>query len=78
MSKVTQVTVKRDALINIGNYENVRVGVEETHVLEEGDTVEKVREVAMKSCNSYIAEEVDAIELKQRRQASKAGRFGVL
>lgn len=77
MATVKEVTVGKSVLVSIGNYENVRIMTSITMALSEGDDVSDVREKAMKDVNAYISDEVDGLELKQRKASSKAGRFGV-
>lgn len=77
MAKVNGITVGKTVTVSIGNYENVRVSAEVDMSIDEGDDVDAVREKAMKSINTFISGEVDAIELKRQKASSKAGRFGV-
>jgi len=75
--KVKEITVSKSALVSIGNYENVRIELSMTAAIDESDNVADVREQMTKDVNAYISDEVDGIELKQRKASSKAGRFGV-
>lgn len=77
MAKVKSVRVGKLVTVNIGNYENVRIETSVEMDIEDGDDVAKVRDKAMAEVNAYISDEVDGIELKQRKASSKAGRFGV-
>lgn len=79
MAKIKELTVGKSALVSLGanSYENVRIEHSLTMTLEEGDDAEVVRDKAMKGVNDYVRDEIDAVELKQRREASKAKRFGV-
>lgn len=77
MAKVSSIRVGKTVTVNIGNYENVRIETSVEMAIDEGDDVAKVREKAMNEVNTYISDEVDGIELKQRKASSKAGRFGV-
>lgn len=79
MAKVKEVTVGKSVLVSLGqnSYENVRIELSLTMEIEEGDDVAKVRDDTMSRVNEYIRDEVDAVELKERRERSKAKRFGV-
>lgn len=79
MAKVKELTVGKSVLVSLGHnsFENVRIEHSMTMNLEEGDDLNKVRDFAMTQVNEYVREEVDAVELKQRREASKAKRFGI-
>lgn len=79
MAKVKEIVVGKSVLVSLGqnSYENVRIENSQTMTIEDGDDIDKVRGIAMQYVNEYIREEVDAVELKQRREASKAKRFGV-
>ena len=79
MAKVKEITVGRSVLVSLGanSYENVRIDHSLTMAIEDGDDVNEVRGITMGKVNDYIRDEVDAVELKQRRETSKAKRFGV-
>ena len=79
MAKVIEVTVGRSVLVSLGanSYENVRIDHSLTMAVEDNDEVGEVRVRAMEKVNEFIRDEVDALELKQRRETSKAKRFGV-
>jgi len=79
MVKAKEFTVGKSVLVSLGQstYENVRIETSLTVSLDEGDNMESERIRAMENVNAYVRDEVDAVELKQRREASKAKRFGV-
>lgn len=79
MAKILEFTVGKAALVSLGanSYENVRIETSLTVALEEGDDLEKERTKAMNNVNDYVRDEVDAVEMKERRACSKAKRFGI-
>lgn len=77
MAKVNSIRVGKTVTVNIGNYENVRIETSVEMAIDVDDDVNAVRENAMKQVNAYISDEIDAVELKQRKATSKAQRFGV-
>ncbi|MGD9725599.1 MAG: hypothetical protein AB7L09_21385 [Nitrospira sp.] len=78
MAKLVEVAVRKEVIVNTGNYENVKVAFEEKYAVEDGDDVDKVRANAVKSVNAALVDEVDAIENKVVRARSRAGRFGIM
>jgi hypothetical protein len=77
MAKVNSIRVGKTVTVNIGNYENVRIETSVEMAIDTGDDVNAIRENAVKQVNAYISDEIDAVELKQRKATSKAQRFGV-
>ena len=79
MAKITEFTVCKAALVSLGqnSYENVRLEASLTVTLDEGDDLDKERNKAMSNINDYLRDEIDAVELKERRASSKAKRFGI-
>lgn len=79
MAKILEFTVGKAVLVSLGqnSYENVRLEANVTVALEEGDDLDKERTKAMGGVSDYLREEVDAVEMKQRRDQSKAKRFGI-
>lgn len=73
--QVKKVSVKRSAKINTGNYENTDVSVELEASVSSNEDVFDVERDLMEMADEMLAEKIDAIELGERRAASKANRF---
>lgn len=74
---ITSITVRREAKINTGNYENTTVSVELTASVGDGETYAEVATRLVEACDILIRNKVDDIELGKRKAESKAKRFGV-
>lgn len=76
---MAKVSVKRSVKINTGNYENTDLCVEiEDDVRERyGETPEDAIKRLMLIAEGALREKVDDIELGERKDKSKAKRFGL-
>lgn len=72
-----QVTVKRSVKVNLGNYENTDVGIEISATVPGDEDVQVVARDMVAQADAFLRNKVDEIELGQRKEKSKAGRFGI-
>lgn len=70
--KVTKVSYRRGATLNVGEYESVKIEISADAELEEGDTPQSVLEALRQSVTEEIRSE--ALVVRQRAKARERRR----
>lgn len=70
--KVTKVSYRRGATLNVGNYESVKIEISADAELEEGDTPQSVLEALRREVTEEIRNE--ALVVRQRAKAREHRR----
>lgn len=82
MSKIKEIKIGKSVLVNIGNFENVRLEYAMTiGEIEENESFKDLLVETQDEVDKYLKNKVDELEIDSkeymRKAKSKAGRFGI-